>query len=640
MSTKNRTFVFRLFGVFVLLTLMLGTRGVTPAHGGGGIRYAKPSATGTGNCSSWANACTLQTALTGAVSGNHIWVMAGTHKPTTETNRTATFQLKSGVAVLGGFNGTEIDITDEDKRDPVTNVTILSGEIGAAGNSDNSYHVVAGVNVTGATLDGFTITAGNANDSQSPNYMGGGMYNDSSSPTLKNLIFSSNSASYGGGMSNKSSSPTLTNVTFSDNSAGRSGGGMYNDSSNPTLMNVTFSNNNSAFDGGGMSSKSSNPTLTNVTFSSNPANDGGGMSNKSSNPILTNVTFNGNSASATNGNGGGMYNVDSSSPTLTNVTFSVNSAGAGGGMYNYSSSPTINNTIFWGNTATSGWTQICNNSSTPVLSDNVIQGGCPVGSTCMNIISANPMLGTLGNYGGFTQTFPLLAGSSAIDTGNDETCASTGDDQRGVTRPQRAHCDIGAYEAKALETITFISTGSRDGWMLESSETSGVGGSISAAASTLRIGDDAAKKQYRSILSFSTGASLPDNAIITKLTLKIRRQGVIGGGNPVTAFQGIYADIKKGYFGTTALQTADFQTTASKTYGPFKPALSDNWYGIDLTGGKSYINKLSTSAGLTQIRMRFKLDDNNNTVANYLSLYSGNASSSYRPQLIVEYYVP
>ena len=41
-----------------------------------------------------------------------------------------------------------------------------------------------------------------------------------------------------------------------------------------------------------------------------------------------------------------------------------------------------------------------------------------------------------------------------------------------------------------------------------------------------------------------------------------------------------------------------------------------------------------------RIRLRFKLDDNNNTVANYLSLYSGNAPAASRPQLIIEYYLP
>jgi hypothetical protein len=194
----------------------------------------------------------------------------------------------------------------------------------------------------------------------------------------------------------------------------------------------------------------------------------------------------------------------------------------------------------------------------------------------------------------------------------------------------------------AIDTTSaqFYSVSTYDGWVLESGETTSKGGSLDSKATTFRLGDDKAKKQYRGILSFST-KGLPDTAVITKVTLKIRKQGIVGGGNPVTTFQGFMVDIKKGYFGTSALQTADFQTTASKTYGPFKPALYSNWYSIDLTSGKNYINKVSSYSGLTQIRLRFKLDDNNNTIANYLSLYSGNASSSsYRPQLVIEYYVP
>jgi hypothetical protein len=52
------------------------------------------------------------------------------------------------------------------------------------------------------------------------------------------------------------------------------------------------------------------------------------------------------------------------------------------------------------------------------------------------------------------------------------------------------------------------------------------------------------------------------------------------------------------------------------------------------------VNKSTARSGLTQIRLRFKLDDNNNRIANYLSVYSGNAPSSSRPQLVVTYYVP
>src|SRR5690606_20500191 len=106
-------------------------------------------------------------------------------------------------------------------RNWVTNMTTLSGEIGGAGNGDNSYHVIYnnnnGLNST-AVLDGFTITGGNANDDDYPNSDGGGMFNSNSSPTATNCSFSGNSANFsGGGMYNSSSSPTVTNCSFSGN---------------------------------------------------------------------------------------------------------------------------------------------------------------------------------------------------------------------------------------------------------------------------------------------------------------------------------------------------------------------------------------------------------------------------------------
>ncbi len=46
--------------------------------------------------------------------------------------------------------------------------------------------------------------------------------------------------------------------------------------------------------------------------------------------------------------------------------------------------------------------------------------------------------------GGPTKTMALFLGSAAIDAGNDTACPPI--DQRGVTRWQGAHCDIGAFE--------------------------------------------------------------------------------------------------------------------------------------------------------------------------------------------------
>jgi len=249
----------------------------------------------------------------------------------------------------------------------------------------------------------------------------------------------------GGGMDNYYSRPFLTNVTFSSNHGTFPGGGMYNYESSPTLMDVTFITNSSA-DGGGMCNDNSNPTLTDVTFSGNSATYAGGMENFESSPSLTNVTFSGNSVNSSwtdpDFSGGGMGNYESN-PRLTNVTFSGNSASYnGGGMYNEFSNPQISNTIFWGNTASNAGAQIDNeSSSSPSVSYSVVQGGYAAGT---HIITTDPMLGTLGDYGGFTQTIPLLPGSYAIDTGNDTACPAI--DQRGVSHPQ-GYCDIGAFEA-------------------------------------------------------------------------------------------------------------------------------------------------------------------------------------------------
>ncbi len=415
--------------------------------------YVNAAATGgANNGGNWANAYTnLQSAL-GASSCTEVWVKSGTYKPAT-ADRSATFQLKNGVALYGGFAGTE---TTRDQRNPTVNVTILSGDlngddVGFTNNAENVYHVVTGA--TGAIIDGFTIKAGNANSgkhsngSSDPQYIdsGGGMYNRLSSPTLTNVIFSGNKAySWGGGMINFGSSPIMEHVIFSSNSAGF-GGGMLNNSSNPILTDVTFSGNIADFDG--------------YRSVGSLGGSGGGMENRSSSsPTLTNVTFISNQAACYGGcygYGGGMEN-DSSSPTLTNVTFKGNSAYEGGGMDNYSSNPQIRNTIFWGNTADVG-AQIYDNSSGPSVSYSVVQGGYAGGT---NIITADPLLGTLGKYGGFTQTIPLLAGSSAIDTGNDAVCPPV--DQRSVKRPQNKHCDIGAYELDGVPpTVSSITrTGS------------------------------------------------------------------------------------------------------------------------------------------------------------------------------------
>ena len=459
------------------LDLFISKQSLTPQ-----THYVKWNADGTGEGSSWENAYTdLQSALAAADPGDEIWVAAGTYKPTSGTDRTISFTLKNGVAVYGGFAGIETLLS---QRNYETNVTVLSGDIGASGdNSDNSYHVVVGSNTdNSAILDGFTVTAGNADSSSlgSDQSRGGGMYNYLGSPRITNVIFRDNHAVFGGGMNNdadsifppvpdgQGSDPVLTNVSFIDNSAiegggirnedysspvltnvildgnhaVRAGGGMENLAYNqPVLTNVIFANNSVSSDidaggGGGLMNTISNPTLINVTFRNNSAPEGGGMFNAYSNPSLVNVTFSQNTATQ---NGGGISNQSSSHPLLTNVTFSENmSATVGGGIYNdaFGSNATIRNSIFYSNSGG----EIYNAADVANVTYSIVQGGY----TGTGNMDADPLLGPLQDNGGFTQTMALGAGSPAINAGDDASCPDS--DQRGVTRPQGGRCDIGAYE--------------------------------------------------------------------------------------------------------------------------------------------------------------------------------------------------
>jgi hypothetical protein len=221
----------------------------------------------------------LQAALADATAGDEIWVAAGTYHPTDTTDRSIPFAMVEGVALYGGFVGGE---TIRGQRNWQVNVTILSGDIGTAGeNSDNSRHVVLGAD--NAVLDGFTITGGSAGGYVSAH--GGGMCNYNASPIVTNCTITGNGADwYGGGMYNESSSPTVTNCTFSGNWASdwqgggdtEGGGGMYNLDSSPLVSDCIFDGNDGCR-GAGMANWSSSPTLTNCTFSGNDAYYGGGI---------------------------------------------------------------------------------------------------------------------------------------------------------------------------------------------------------------------------------------------------------------------------------------------------------------------------------------------------------------------------
>jgi glucose/arabinose dehydrogenase len=185
---------------------------------------------------------------------------------------------------------------------------------------------------------------------------------------------------------------------------------------------------------------------------------------------------------------------------------------------------------------------------------------------------------------------------------------------------------------------TYFSSAVNDGWVLESNENSNRGGTLNSTAATFRLGDNAQNKQFRAILHFNTG-SLPDTAVITGVTLKIKRQGLMGT-DPFSVFGSLRVDMQKPFFGTTSgLVIGDFEAVAGKpAAAAFTMAPVNDWYSVVLNNaGREYINR----TGTTQFRLRFVTDDNDNNTADFMNFFSGNTSTtSNGPQLIIQYYVP
>ncbi|MHC4614236.1 MAG: choice-of-anchor Q domain-containing protein, partial [Planctomycetota bacterium] len=259
---------------------------------------------------------------------------------------------------------------DPDARDVELYETILSGDLAGNdgpglfdNNDENSLHVTtgSGTDVT-AVIDGFTITAGNANGPGWPELDAdaGGMLNDAGSPWINDCRLEANWATEAGaGMSNNwGSHPTVSDCAFRYNAVDQSesphtSGGMYNWHSDPTITNCLFESN-SAGDGGGMGNEQSSPTITGCQFIGNSAwSGGGGMINLAASPTVTDCVFLNNTVDQTAWprTSGGMYNGFGSNSTVTDCLFQGNSAGDGGGMGNEQCSPTITNCQFIDNSA-------------------------------------------------------------------------------------------------------------------------------------------------------------------------------------------------------------------------------------------------------------------------------------------------
>ncbi len=364
-----------------------------------------------------------------------------------------TFSVNGTITLTSG----EIAITDS--------VTITGN--GAAntiisGNNASRIFSISGT-TTIATLDGLTITDGNANSGS-----GGGIHVTSGTIVINNSVISGNKATFSGGAIFGSSNSTIninystitgnrasggggirsqsdctininystisdniasssgggiygygnstinvSNSTVSDNSAGNAGGGICGGvASTIHVSNSTVSNNSAGSAGGGIYGHTN--TTINVNNSStitgnSATTDGGGVYGYGNSAIhVSNSTITGNSATT---NGGGIYGSDSSTINVSNSTISNNSATVydGGGICSYGDSAiNVNNSTIYGNsTGNVGGgiggginTTINVNNSTISGNSAVVDGGGIYGFGLSTINVLNSIV--LGNYSGST----------------------------------------------------------------------------------------------------------------------------------------------------------------------------------------------------------------------------------------------
>ena len=357
------------------------------------------------------------------------------------------------------------------------------------------------LNVTDCTLSGNSAIWGggicsDAGNSAFSTVAGSTLSDNSAYNTNPN-----NDGGNGGGIILYSGTLTVTSSTLSGNSAytttpnnwGGNGGGIENYAT-LTVTNSTLNGNfancslattgTTAGDGGGIFNQGT-LTVTSSTLSGNSAyttnfsqgqnfiSEGGAICNIGAITVVTNSTITGNSAFW----GGAIEN--RSTLTLTCSTVSGNTAYYEvGGIDNDNNPPpifTMTSSIVAGNIvvvsaatnptpqvdvgaglfnagsgvqSTSSYNLIGNGDGMTGISNNDGNHNL-VGTTASPI---NPLLNTLGWYGGPTQTMALLSGSPAIGTGNPLPEDAGGNlittDQRGLPRTNNLGTDIGSFETQ------------------------------------------------------------------------------------------------------------------------------------------------------------------------------------------------
>jgi hypothetical protein len=294
----------------------------------------------------------------------------------------------------------------------------------------------------------YTIEIGDLTiaDGQGPGSGGGVRALGAGTTILRSVALNGNSASLGGAVMNDGNFIRVLNSVINDNVATSNGAGIANLGA-MTVRDSILTLNDSLGNAGAISTGSS-PThallVANTTIANNTATGaGGGIGQFEGVVTLTSSTIAGNSANFDNAGGVGEN---------------------GGGTASFASGEFgVVNTIYAGNQRGSGASATPDQCGGPLAHDSYgynlrtsADAGCTGFAGPGDIVTASPLLGPIGEYGGPTRTIPLLAGSPAVDAGNPaaigipDTASCPATDQRGQPRGGPAgRCDIGAFELQA-----------------------------------------------------------------------------------------------------------------------------------------------------------------------------------------------
>lgn len=479
-----------------------------------------------------------------------------------------------GVGKGGGINNNStgtVNITNSTVSNNSALGTIM-GTTASANGGGIANGPLGTVHITNSILSGNSANAdpsiGSANTRLGA---GGGIYN-SGTMSIANSTLSNNSgtstrndslcfcsglggAIYNGGTIDVINSTLSSNSVNGAGANGTQGGGVYNQ--NGGTFNVTTStfSGNSALAtqhgqtalGGGLYNGGT-LTITSSTVANNSATGisggacGGGVSS-SGGLNITKTTIAGNSAGGgTGGSGGGVCTGQSNTANVTNSIIANNS-----GQVIPAGAPELKGTF-----TSNGYNLIGRSDGSTGFTNG--SNNDLVGSIAAPM---NPLLDTLANNGGPTQTMALLPGSPAIDKGS--TVAGITTDQRGFTRPVDLSGDANAAGGDGSDIGAFeVQEGTPDHLAFNVQPSDNVVGGIITPAVTVTILD-------------SSNNATTSTANVTLAIGANAGGGTLGGTTTVAAINGTatFSDLSINRSGAGYTLQASSSSLIGATSSPF-----------------------------------------------------------------------